>query len=140
MKKMQLVRGVAIGIVLFIVVVLCSLLRDMVLSKRMGDLAGYIVSSVIVITFTLAMAYYFVRSLKSRRRRGVFSYYKSDLVFIGIFWFTLTVLFELFFRRYVMGDPLSGIFAGYDTVKGGLLGLVLLTQAATPYLFGAILL
>jgi hypothetical protein len=49
-------------------------------------------------------------------------------------WLLLTVLFELLFGHYVMGDPWTKLLEAYNILKGNLWVLVLLVTPAAPYL------
>lgn len=106
--------------------------RNSFITPRLGEYAGHVISSVILICFTLAVTYVFISRLKIQHNKAV-------LLLIGVFWFVLTVLFEFIFGHYVMGHPWSKLFADYNAFEGRLWSFVLLTVLIAPYLCGAIL-
>lgn len=53
---------------------------------------------------------------------------------IGGIWLVLTVFFEFFFGRVVMGHPWAKLLEAYDPRGGNLWVAVLLVIAAAPYL------
>ena len=140
MEKHKLAEGFGIGVILVVAVILMGLLRDFVMAPAMGKYAGYIISTAAVICLVIFLAYIFVKSLRSRRRKRMFMYYKKDLLFIGVSWFIFTALIELFLRHYILGDVRVTALSNYDAFNGGLLGLVLLSELISPYIIGAILL
>ena len=140
MKKEKVAQGFGMGVIFVIIVVSTGLLRDHVISPVAGKYAGHIVSTVITISLIIILTYRFINDLRSKRRNRVFGYYKTDLLFMGIYWFMLTALVELFLRHYLLGDPRVGTFSNYGLVEGGFLFLILLSELLAPYILGAILL
>ncbi len=106
--------------------------RNSLTAPRLGEYTGHVISSVILICFILVVTYLFISKLAAQ-------YSKADLLFIGVFWFTLTVLFEFVFGHYVIGHPWSKLLADYNIFKGRLWSLVLLTSLVAPYLTGIVL-
>lgn len=140
MKRNQFLRGFMIGIVLIAAIILIGLFRDKILVPKIGDRAAYFIFALVIMVLNFVAGYFFVRGLKSKRRRNLFIFYRTDLLFVGIVWLALTVLCEFYLRRYIMGDTLSGAFAGYDAVKGLMFAIILFSQLAAPYLLGIFIL
>jgi len=125
----------AFGIWLIFVVagILNGVFRESFITPKVGEHAGHIISTIILICVILAVTYLFISNLK-------INYTKTDLLLIGIFWTILTILFEFGFGHYVIGHSWSKLFADYNNIlKGRVWSLVLLTTFTAPSLIGYIL-
>ncbi len=124
----------ALGIwfIFVMVAILNGALRDSFLAPKVGEYAGHVISTVILICVILVVTYLFISNLK-------IAYTKTDLLLIGAFWLILTILFEFIFGHYVMGNSWSTLFADYNILRGRVWSLVLLTTFIAPLLFGLIL-
>ena len=140
MKRQKLAQGFGIGFIFVIAVAVAGLLRDFVISPIAGKYAGHIISTAMTISLIVTLTYLFIKGLRSRRRTRLFEYYKTDLLFMGIYWFMLTALVEFFLRHYILGDPRVGALSDYGLLESGFLALILLAELIVPYLLGAILL
>jgi hypothetical protein len=56
----------------------------------------------------------------------------DSLLRIGALWLGMSVLFEVWLRRVVLGMAWSGVFADYNLRRGRLYPLLLLTAFLTP--------
>ncbi len=72
------------------------------------------------------IAYVFIEWIQAKTRK--------ELIFVGLLWVLLTVIFEVVLGRLVLDLPWTRITEDYDLSKGGLLGLGLLLMAAAPSL------
>jgi len=124
----------ALGIWLIFVVagILNGVFREAFVTPRVGEHAGHVISTIILICVILAVTYLFISNLK-------IDYTRTDLILIGAFWLILTILFEFGFGHYVMGHPWSRLFADYNILKGRVWSLVLVTTFIAPLLIGYIL-
>jgi len=132
MKGKILLRAFVIWLILVIAAILNGGFRNSFVKPKLGEYAGHVISSVILIFFILAVTYVFINRLK-------IPHGKKDLLMIGVFWFVLTVLFEFIFGHYVMHQPWDKLFADYNAFEGRVWSFVLLTVLIAPYLCGAIL-
>jgi len=124
----------ALGIWFIFVVagILNGVFRASFITPKVGEHAGHVISTIILICVILAVAYLFISNLKIH-------YTGTDLLLIGAFWLMLTFLFEFGFGHYVIGHSWSKLFADYNILKGRVWSLVLLTTFIAPLLIGFIL-
>jgi len=59
----------------------------------------------------------------------------AEAIYIGVFWLTLTIIFEFVFGHFVMNHPWEVLFHDYNLLSGRLWVIVLLWTAISPYLF-----
>jgi len=112
--------------------ILNGVFRESFITPRVGEHAGHVISTIILICVILIVTYLFINNLKV-------NYTMTDLLLIGAFWLILTILFEFGFGHYVIGHSWSRLFADYNILKGRVWSLVLLTTFIAPFLFGSIL-
>lgn len=101
-------------------------LREKVLNPLLGPRVALPLSGVtlgILIFFVTALLIPFLGALRPSR------YWR-----MGGGWLVLTVFFEFFFGRAVMGHPWAKLLEAYDPRGGNLWVVVLLMIAAAPYL------
>lgn len=124
----------ALGIWFIIVVaaILNGTFRNAFITPKVGEHAGHVISTIILVCVILVVTYLFISNLK-------INYTKTDLLLIGAFWLILTVLFEFVFGHYVVGHSWNRLFADYNILKGRIWSLVLLTDLIAPLLVGSIL-
>ena len=108
-----------------------GIFRQKFISPKLGDYAGHVISTVILILLIFIVTFFFVRHLQTSAIK--------DLLMIGIFWVALTVLFEFGFGHYVVGHPWSKLLADYNIFKGRLWCLVLLNNLLAPLICGKFL-
>lgn len=124
----------ALGIwfIFVIVAILNGAFRNLFLEPKIGEYAGHVISTIILVCVILIVTYLFVANLK-------IDYTRTDLLLIGAFWLILTILFEFVFFHYIMGESWNTLLANYNILKGRLFPLILLTEFIAPLLFGSIL-
>lgn len=61
--------------------------------------------------YLIGITYIFLKKTKA-------VYQRSDMIKIGIFWFTATILFEFGFGHFVMGHPFEKLMADYNLFEG----------------------
>lgn len=106
--------------------------RNSFLEPKVGQYAGHVISTIILVCVILVMTYLFINNVK-------IAYTKTDLLLIGALWLLLTVSFEFIFGHYVVGKSWSTLCADYNILKGRIWSLVLLTTFIAPLLFGSVL-
>ena len=122
-------RGLAgRAFIMWIVFAFCGILngvlREEVITPRLGADAGHVVSTIILCCVILVGSLLFVTRLRLTDRRS--------LLFVGMLWLGLTVAFEFLFGHYVMGHPWERLLADYDITRGRLWVLVLLSELLAP--------
>ena len=102
--------------------------RETVLVPRIGEYAGHVVSTVLLVVTILAVSgLYFANT--------PIEYTRIELLLIGVGWTALTVGFEFLVGR-LEGTPVSETVAQYDVLAGQVWILVPLTLLVAPPLFG----
>lgn len=122
--------------VLWLVFVVLAIINGTVRTKFyapiVGEYAGHVISTVILIGIIFAGTYIFLRMLR-------IEYSQLDLLLIGVFWVVLTVLFEFGFGHYVEGFSWEKLLADYNILNGRLWSLVLLADLLAPLLVDSLL-
>ncbi|MFB6206322.1 MAG: hypothetical protein ABEJ05_07345 [Haloglomus sp.] len=112
-------------------VVANGIFRELVLVSRIGEYAGHVLSTAILVAAILAVSgRYFAW------RDTAFS--TGELAVVGVVWTGTTVGFE-FLVGAVEGTPVSTTLGQYDVFAGQVWVLVPLALLAAPLLFGRIL-
>lgn len=57
---------------------------------------------------------------------------KKTLFFTGIFWSSLTIVFEFLFFHFIGGKPMAILLADYNLLKGRLFSLVIISTLFSP--------
>jgi len=103
-------------------------LRETLLIPRVGEYAGHVLSTALLVTAILLIsALYF-------RGTGI-AYTWAELLLVGAGWTVLTVGFE-FLVGYVEGTPVSVTLGQYNVLAGQVWIAVPLTLCCSPLLFG----
>jgi len=61
---------------------------------------------------------------------------KKKLLFIGLIWFIMVILFEFAFGHFVMGIEWNTLLADYNIFKGRIWILIPVSLLISPYLWG----
>ena len=112
--------------------ILNGLLREQLLQKVAGKAALPLSSFSGAVLFTL-VAYIMFCWLNV-------SYSVQENLFLGLFWFFLTILFECAFGRWALKKTWRQIVEAYDIRTGNLWCLLLLYILALPYVVSKLLL
>jgi hypothetical protein len=131
MNTRLFLHALGMWIILVILAILNGVLRERLISPRVGEQTAHVISTITLICFFFIAIYLFFSNLK-------IDYSKTDLILVGVFWVIITVAFEFLFGHYVMGHPWSKLLADYNIIKGRLWPLVLLAVFIAPVLFGSI--
>ena len=115
-----------------IVGILNGVFRELLVTPKVGEHAGHVISTVILVCVILVITYLFIKNLK-------ISYTERELTLMGAFWLTLTILFEFVFGHYVVGHSWEKLIADYNILNGRVWSFVLLTIFIAPRLVGNIL-
>ncbi|KXB06289.1 hypothetical protein AKJ52_02365 [candidate division MSBL1 archaeon SCGC-AAA382C18] len=118
--------------ILVVFFILNGILRNTVYAPHIGEWEGHVVSSVFGIGFIFTVTYLSLKHI-------ITGYSGMDLVLIGLFWFSLTVVFEFGFGHYVVGHSWDRLLSDYNILEGRMWSLVLLTTISAPYIVGIFL-
>jgi hypothetical protein len=117
-----------VWVVMAVVAVINGGIRETVLIPRVGEYAGHVVSTALLVAaILLVSAAYFSWT--------PVDYARGELVLVGLLWTVLTVGFE-FLVGYVEGTPVSVTLGQYDVLAGQVWIAVPVTLFVAPLLFG----
>lgn len=132
MDLMLFLYSIGLWLIFVVLAIINGVARNSIYAPKIGEHKGHIISSVIAICYILAVTYIFVNVLKP-------AVTLIDLLLIGAFWVTITVLFEFGFGHYVIGHSWDHLIADYAILKGRIWSLVLLTTFLAPVFWGILL-
>ena len=125
MKRSVWLKAAALWLVILVLAILNGALREKTLIPEFGSFIGLIVSgatlSVCVFLVSIAAAPWY-GPLVSRQ-----------WLFIGLFWFLLTVVFEFSFGRFVQHIEWTELFDAYTFRGGNMWPLVLVIIGLSPW-------
>lgn len=105
-----------------------GIFREAVIVPRIGDNAGHVVSTaILVVAILVVSASYFHRSS--------IAFTRAELVLVGVVWTVLTVGFE-FLIGYLEGTPVAVTLGQYDVLAGRVWIVVPLTLLVAPLVLG----
>jgi hypothetical protein len=117
-----------IWVAMAVVAVLNGGFREVVLIPRIGEYAGHVLSTAMLVAAILFLsAFYF--------RAASIAYTQLELLLVGVVWTVLTVGFE-FLVGYVEGTPVSVTLGQYNVLAGQVWIAVPLALLFSPLLFG----
>lgn len=117
-------RAFVVWVVVMVLEVGNGVLRKVIVELFVADVTARQIGVVLGSLMVILAAYAFSGWLKSRR--------SSTLVLVGLFWVVLTVAFEAFVGRAMMGLSWTRIWSHYDVPAGGLLPFGLAVMALAP--------
>jgi len=123
MTNKTLLYALLVWFILGILAIVNGVIRNTYYTLAVGGLAAHQISTAIFVAVVLIVACIFVKAVKPADR---------ELIFVGLFWVSLTVVFETIFGHYVMGYPWSRIVADYNIAAGRVWGFVLLVTFFAP--------
>ncbi|MGL5512785.1 MAG: hypothetical protein ACRDBM_06040 [Sporomusa sp.] len=113
--------------ILVILAIINGGIREEFMSVHVGEQVGHIISSIILYSVVLLVAYIFVN------RVGI-EYKPNAMLATGLYWFILTIGFEFIFGHYVAGHSWERLLADYNILNGRIWILVLITVLCAPRL------
>ncbi|WP_436935163.1 hypothetical protein [Halovenus marina] len=117
-----------VWLVLAVIAVLNGGLRETVLIPRVGEYAGHVISTALLVAAILVVSFLYFQWT-------TLAYARAELVLVGVLWTVLTVGFE-FLVGYVEGTPVSVTLGQYNVFAGQVWIAVPLTLLVSPLLFG----
>lgn len=123
-----LLYPLGLWLLLAVLAVVNAALRELVIIPRVGEYAGHVVSTVLLVgIISVVSALYFTMS--------TIDYTRMELVLVGGLWVALTVGFE-FLVGYLEGIPVEETVAQYNVLAGRVWIVVPITLFVAPLLFG----
>jgi len=119
-----ILRAFAIWILLLILAILNGGARDMLITPKVGDSAGHIISTIALCVLILLVSYYSIRWINPTK--------SLDPLIVGLFWVTLTVAFEFLAGHYLFENSWAKLLADYNVMQGRVWILVLVTDFTAP--------
>ena len=117
-------RALAIWLLLLILAVLNGAIREGLITPRLGEQGGHIVSTAILCTAIILVAWFSISWLGPKNGR--------EALVIGIVWVALTIAFEFLAGHYAFGNSWERLIADYNVFRGRIWILVLLANFFAP--------
>ena len=118
------IRSLAVWLLIIVAEIVHGILRAVLLVPIVGEFRSNQIGVFTGSAIILVIAYLTIRWIGAKR--------PIELLLVGFIWLVLTVAFEIFFGRLVLGLDWENIFAGYNIAKGGLMPLGLLILLFSP--------
>ncbi|WP_298431591.1 hypothetical protein [Geobacter sp.] len=123
---MQILKACGIWLLFIPLGILNGTVREKIMNPLLGEKAALPLSGVTLAGLIFAVTALLIPSLGPLR--------PSSYWLIGGAWLVLTVFFEFFFGRVVMGHSWAKLLEAYNLFTGNLWVAVLLVIAVSPYL------
>jgi hypothetical protein len=130
-ETMLFIKSFGIWLVLLLAAFINGAMREMLIAPRVGEQIGHRIGVVVFSCVIFGITYVFVKTLTPVPF--------SSLLYVGLFWLALSLLFECGFFHYVMHEPWEKLLADYNIFRGRLLIVVWLTTLFSPLLCGWLL-
>jgi hypothetical protein len=119
-------RSLLVWVLILICAVLNGMLRDLVLSPRLGDTVGRAISSILLSAVVLIVTALTLRWMKPTGIKDAFS--------IGALWLVMTLGFEFVAGHYLFKKSWAVLLEDYNIAQGKIWLLVLITTLLAPVL------
>ena len=120
----MIARAVVIWVLLVLLAIANGAVRDALISPRLGEQVGHVVSTGILCAVILMVAW---ASVGWIRPSGT-----GACLRIGLAWSFLTLGFEFAAGHYLFGTSWAGLLADYNLAKGRVWPLVIVTTGIAP--------
>ena len=122
----MILKALAIWCVILIFAIANGALRTALITPRVGEQAGHVISTLILCVVIFMVTSTSIRWIKPE----IF----TDAILIGILWVLMTVAFEFLAGHYLFGTSWEKIIADYNIARGRIWILVLVTNLISPIL------
>lgn len=122
----MILRSIVIWLGLMVIASANGAFWEAVLKPRLGELAGRIISTVMLCALILLIAVLAIGWIGPADGRQAF--------IVGLVWLGLTLAFEFLAGHYLFGDPWEKLLADYNILRGRLWVLVPITTLLAPWL------
>lgn len=112
-------------LMLLVLAILNGTLRNIVYKPWVGDLWAHQISTVVAIVVFTAVIF-----LRFKDQVSQYSY--GQLLWVGIVWVGMTIIFEFIGGHYLFGNSWEKLLADYNIFKGRVWVLVLATELLAP--------
>ncbi|MCD4690075.1 hypothetical protein K8S17_01295 [bacterium] len=120
----MLLRAIAIWFLLMVLAICNGVLRNSVITPRVGEHAGHVTSTIVLCFIILLVTFYAIRWIGPATDR--------DALLVGVFWVVLTVGFEFLAGHYAFGHSWTALLVDYDVSRGRVWLLVPVTTLLAP--------
>lgn len=117
-------RALLAWLLLLLLAILNGAFRQGVLIPRVGDVAGHIVSTLLLSALILAATWLLLPWIRPVTT--------GEALMVGALWVVLTLAFEFLAGHYLFHKPWPELLADYDIAKGRIWPLVLLVTLLAP--------
>jgi hypothetical protein len=117
-------RALAVWLILVVLAILNGSIRNLVVTPRVGEHAGHLISTVTLSAAILVVAWLAIGWIGPTDRQAAIA--------VGLFWLALTVLFEFGAGHYVFGNSWARLLADYNVLAGRVWVVVLLVTVLAP--------
>ena len=107
----MLLRAVEIWFVLLTLAVLNGSAREALITPRFGGFAGHLISTVILCTAIVFVAWMSITWIGAKST--------ADAFVVGLTWLLLTVAFEFLAGHYLFRNPWKTVLADYNQLPAG---------------------
>ena len=121
-------KVLVIWLVMLVVAILNAGLRNAVITPRLGEHAGHVISTATGCAAFLVLIWLSLPWVGARGRR--------DLLLIGLLWLVLTVAFEFLAGHYLFGSSWDKLLADYNVFRGRVWAAVLVVILLGPLFMG----
>lgn len=121
---MLYLKALGIWLILAIAAIIVATFRIGVLLPSLGEQNAHQIGTIIFLIVQFVIIYFFIKKMKIVEVK--------TLLMIGIFWITITIIFEFIFGHYMMGHSWQKLLADYNLLNGRLWVLVLINNIAAP--------
>ena len=126
----MLIRAALAWLAILVLAILNGALRQALLIPRLGERVGHILSTSVLSTLVVGVAWIFLPWIRPLTARDAWS--------IGFLWLALTLGFEFLGGHYLFRTPWDTRLADYNVAQGRIWVLVLVTTLLAPVLIQAL--
>ena len=120
----MVLRAIAIWAMLLAAAVANGVARDILITPKVGDRVGHVVSTLVLCGVIFAIAYASIRWVAPGGTR--------QALLVGLLWLVMTVAFEFIAGHYLFGNPWEKLLADYNVIRGRVWLLVLVSNVVAP--------
>ena len=127
MKKNIYLHSIGIWLIFAVITIFFGAFREVVFIPATG-LNGNLARALLLplaFFYIIGITYLFLKKTKA-------PFSSIDLIWIGILWFVLTIIFEFSFGSLIMGHSLDKLLADYNLLEGKTWGLFLICLLIAP--------
>ena len=126
----MLIKAILVWLALAVLAVSNGIVRNAVISPRLGDLGGHIFSTGVFCVIIFVVTWYTIGWIGPRTGRGA--------LLVGVLWMGMTIAFEFLAGHYLFGNSWDKLLADYNIARGRVWLLVLVALLVAPRVTGKI--